>query len=152
MPEWMSFSLIAVALWGVVGLLQKIATNHISADSVLIWDRVGYLVLLPWFLGSTQLQNMSSGNLIIGILAGTTNGLGAWFLYKCLESGANASIAVPLTSLYPLLTVMLAVVFLGERPRPLQWIGIALAMVAGALMSSETLATEEEVQVRRSSQ
>jgi bacterial/archaeal transporter family protein len=146
MTDWVALSLVAVVLWGIVGLLQKITTNHITADAVLIWDRVGYLSILPWLLAHTHLNNLGPRDFLIGTLDGVTNSLGAWFLYASLESGAKASIAVPLTSLYPLLTVILAVGFLGERVRPLQWFGIALAVVAGVLMSLETPApsrTEE---------
>ena len=57
-----------------------------------------------------------------------------------LESGAKASIAVPLTALYPLLTVLMAVVLLGERVSPMQWLGIILAVAAAILMSFETAA------------
>ena len=114
MAEWVTFSLAAVVFWGIMGLLQKLTTNYISADSVLIWDRVGYLVLLPWLLGTTHLNNMGAGDILIGTLDGIANGLGAWFLYASLENGAKASVAVPLTALYPLLTVLLAVLFLGR--------------------------------------
>lgn len=138
MTEWVTLSLLAVMLWGIVGLLQKVTTNYITADAVLIWDRVGYLPLLPWLLATTTLSNLGSRDFLIGTLDGVTNSLGAWFLYASLRSGAKASIAVPLTSLYPLLTVLLAVVFLGERLSPLQWVGIGLAVVAGVLMSLET--------------
>jgi len=142
MAEWVTFSLVAVVFWGMMGLLQKLTTNYISADSVLIWDRVGYLVLLPWLLGTTHLNNMGLGDILIGTLDGIANALGAWFLYASLENGAKASVAVPLTALYPLLTVLLAVLFLGETPRPLQWLGIALAVVAGVLMSREAPAAK----------
>jgi len=142
MAEWVTFSIAAVVCWGIMGLLQKLTTNYISADSVLIWDRVGYLVLLPWLLGTSHLNNMGPGDILIGTLDGIANGLGAWFLYASLENGAKASVAVPLTALYPLLTVLLAVLFLGEKPRPLQWLGIALAVVAGALMSREAPAAK----------
>jgi len=138
MAEWVTLSLVAVVLWGIVGLLQKVTTNYITADAVLIWDRVGYLCLLPWLLATTSLRNLGSRDFLIGTLDGITNSLGAWFLYASLESGAKASIAVPLTSLYPLLTVLMAVSFLGEKVKPLQWFGIALAVVAGVLMSLET--------------
>jgi transporter family protein len=138
MSGWVAFSLIAVCFWGIMGLLQKLSTNYISADSVLIWDRVGYLVLLPWLLGTAYFNNIGPRDVLVGTLVGITNSLGAWFLYASLESGAKASIAVPLTSLYPLLTVLLAVLFLGEKPKPLQWLGIALALVAGVLMSRES--------------
>jgi bacterial/archaeal transporter family protein len=138
MAEWVMLSLLAVVLWGIVGLLQKLSTNYITADAVLIWDRIGYLPLLPWLVATTSLRSLGSRDFLIGILDGITNSLGAWFLYASLESGAKASVAVPLTSLYPLLTVILAVVFLGERVSPLQWVGIGLAVVAGVLMSLET--------------
>lgn len=138
MTNSVTLTLIAVVLWGVVGLLQKVTTNYITADAVLIWDRVGYLCLLPWLLATTSLSNLGSGDLLIGTLAGIANSLGAWFLYASLESGAKASIAVPLTSLYPLLTVLMAMGFLGEKVRPLQWFGIALALIAGILMTLET--------------
>ncbi len=55
MTETIALSLIAVVLWGIVGLLQKVTTNYITADAVLIWDRVGYLCLLPWLLATTVL-------------------------------------------------------------------------------------------------
>ena len=59
-----------------------------------------------------------------------------------------ASVAIPLTALYPLCTVALATVFLKERPTALQWIGIGLAVAAGAMLSYEPApltATEEQV-------
>ncbi len=149
MAEWVTLSLIAVVLWGVVGLLQKVTTNYITADAVLIWDRVGYLPLLPWLLATTSLSNLGSRDFLIGTLDGITNSLGAWFLYASLASGAKASIAVPLTALYPLLTVLMAVGFLGEKVKPLQWFGIALAVVAGVLMSLETPAPPRSEDVVR---
>lgn len=132
-----TLSLVAVMLWGIVGLLQKVTTNYTNADAVLIWDRVGYLCLLPWLLATTSLSHLGYRDLLIGILDGVTNSLGAWFLYASLESGAKASVAVPLTSLYPLLTVLMAMTFLGEKVKPLQWLGISLALAAGILMTWE---------------
>ena len=137
MAEWVTLSLAVIVLWGIVGLLQKVTTNHITADAVLIWDRIGYLSILPWLLVHTHLNGLGPRDFLIGTLDGVTNSLGAWFLYASLESGAKASIAVPLTSLYPLLTVLMAVGFLGEKVKPLQWFGIGLALVAGVLMSLE---------------
>ena len=138
MADWLMLSLVAMVLWGIVGLLQKVTTNRISADAVLIWDRIGYVVILPLLVIHTHLSNLGPKDIIIGTLDGITNSLGALFLYMSLESGAKASIAAPLTALYPLLTVLLAVALLGERVSPLHWIGIILAVVAAVLMSLET--------------
>jgi transporter family protein len=138
MADWLVLSLVAMVLWGIVGLLQKVTTNRISADAVLIWDRIGYVVVLPLLVVNTHINSLGPKDMLIGTLDGITNSLGALFLYMSLESGAKASIAVPLTALYPLLTVLLAVVLLGERVRPLHWVGIILAVVAAILMSFET--------------
>jgi transporter family protein len=138
MADWLLLSLVAMVLWGIVGLLQKVTTNRISADAVLIWDRIGYVVILPLLVVHTHLNNLGPKDMIIGTLDGITNSLGALFLYMSLESGAKASIAVPLTALYPLLTVLLAVALLGERVSRLHWVGIILAVVAAILMSCES--------------
>jgi transporter family protein len=138
MPPWMFYSLLVVVLWGIVGLFQKLGTNRVSANSLLIWLMVGYMLLLPWLLATTPLSVLSSRDLFIGTLAGITNGLGAWYLFASLESGAKASVAVPLTALNPLLTILLAMVFLSERLTGLQWAGILLAIIAGAMISYET--------------
>jgi len=138
MAHWLLFSLIVVTLWGIVGLLQKITTNHISAEAVLIWDRIGYIVILPFLLTGSHLGHLGPKAILIGTLDGVTNSLGALCLYMSLQSGAKASIAVPLTALYPLITVLLAVVFLGERLNGLHWFGVALALLASVLMSTES--------------
>src|SRR5579872_6921449 len=138
MAEWVIFSLATIVFWGIMGLLQKLSTNWISADSVFIWSRLGYIPVLVWLLVITSLHNLTVRDVGLGVLVGLTNGLGAWYLYASLENGAKASVAVPLTSLYPLLTVLLAVAFLREHPKPLQWVGIGLAIVAGVLMSFES--------------
>jgi len=137
MSDWMYFSLIAVVLWGVVGVLQKLGTNRISADSLLIWLMVGYLLLLPWLVWNVDSSQLGTEEIAVGILAGITNGLGAWFLFAALEKGAKASIAVPLTALNPIVTILLALALLTERLTAIQSLGVILAIVAGVLVSYE---------------
>ena len=80
------------------------------------------------------------------------NGLGNWAVFACLEKGAKASVAIPLTALYPLCTIALATIFLHERPSALQWLGIGLALAGGAMLSYETTpvaAPEEQLHCTR---
>ncbi len=137
MTEWMHFSLLAIVLWGTVGLLQKLGTNRVSAPSLLVWVTVGFVVLLPLFMREPNLWAMSKRGVFIGILAGVLNGMGAWFLFASLEKGAKASVAVPLTALYPLVTVLLATFFLAETLTGLQWVAVLLALLSGAMLSYE---------------
>ena len=146
--HWMIYAGIAIVLWGVNGLFMKLGTNRVSARSMVIWVTAGFVVLLPWMWKLTTLSGLSTKVIVVGLLAGAVNGLGNWAVFACLEKGAKASVAIPLTALYPLCTVALATVFLNERPTRLQWVGIALAVAAGAMLSYEpepTASTEEQV-------
>ena len=137
MIHWIVYASFAIVLWGVNGLFMKLGTNQVSARSMVIWVTVGFVVLLPFLWTSTTLAGLSGRVIFVGLIAGTVNGLGNWAVFACLEKGAKASVAIPLTALYPLCTVFLATAFLKERPSPLQWLGIALAVAGGALLSYE---------------
>jgi transporter family protein len=138
MGDWFYYACVATLCWGVVGLLQKLGTNRISSRSLLVWLIVGFVALLPLLWRDAALTRMSWRVLLIGLLGGAANGLGSWALFEALERGAKASVAVPLTALYPLVTIMLARIFLAETLTFRQWIGIALAVAGGAMLSYET--------------
>jgi transporter family protein len=137
MPAWLFYSLFAILLYGIVGLFQKMATNHVSAYSSVVYCTVGYVLLLPWLFVTSGPFTASSLYFFIAALVGLTSHLGTWFLFASLQNGAKASVAIPLTALYPLLTILLARLFLAESLTPLQWVGVILALIAGALMSYE---------------
>jgi transporter family protein len=134
---WLLPALLATVLWGVVGVLQKLGSTRINAASLLIWVTVGYIVALPCFWFGAGIGALSGRALTLGLLAGTVNGLGTWFLFAAFERGAKASVAVPLTALYPLVTVALAFLFLSERLGALEWVGVLLAICAGMMLSYE---------------
>lgn len=135
--HWLTYVGFAIVLWGVCGLFMKLGTNCISARSMVIWVTVGFLVLLPFLWTWTSLAGLSARMITVGMLGGLVNGLGNWAVFASLERGAKASVAIPLTALYPLFTVILATAFLKERPTSLQWLGIALAVAGGAMLSYE---------------
>lgn len=137
MIHWMVYASFAIVLWGVNGLFMKLGTNRVSARSMVIWVTAGFIVLIPFMWKVTTLSGLGPSVILIGLIAGTVNGLGNWAVFACLEQGAKASVAIPLTALYPLCTVALATIFLKERPTALQWLGIALAVAGGAMLSYE---------------
>jgi transporter family protein len=146
--HWVIYASVAIVLWGVNGLFMKLGTNRVSARSMVIWVTAGFVLLLPFLWTTTTLSDLSTRVILVGLIAGAVNGLGNWAVFACLEKGAKASVAIPLTALYPLCTVALATAFLKERPTVLQWIGIALAVAAGAMLSYEpapVTATEKQV-------
>ena len=147
MIHWVVYAGVAIVLWGVNDLFMKLGTNRVSARSMVIWVTAGFVALLPFLWTTTTLSDLSTKMIIVGLIAGTVNGLGNWAVFACLEKGAKASVAIPLTALYPLCTVALATAFLKERPTALQWIGITLAVAGGAMLSYEpapVTATKEQ--------
>jgi uncharacterized membrane protein len=144
----MVYAGIAIAMWGLNGLFMKLGTNCASARSMVIWVTVGFMLLLPFLWIEAGLTGLNPRVILVGLLGGAVNGLGNWAVFACLEKGAKASVAIPLTALYPLCTIALATVFLHERPSVLQWLGIGLALAGGAMLSYETVpvaAPEEQL-------
>ncbi len=137
MSAWLLLALLAAFLWGIVGVLQKLGSARLNAASLLVWVTAGYAVALPCFWWGAMLTSLEPRSLLLGIAAGTVNGLGTWFLFAAFEKGAKASVAIPLTALYPLVTIGLAFFFLSERLTWWEWVGVLLALSGGAMLSYE---------------
>jgi transporter family protein len=69
-------------------------------------------------------------------LTGILGGLGNLAFFLALGKGGEASIVAPVTALFPMVTVLLAVLFLKERLARAQWAGLALAFAAIYLLSA----------------
>jgi bacterial/archaeal transporter family protein len=135
LAPWFWFAVITVLSWGIVGLLQKLSTNFISAESSLIWLGVGFLLLEPLVYPGKALFSYSGWNLTWALLSGVLNALGAWALFSALKSGGKASIVSPFTALYPVVVIALAPFILHESITPLQLVGVACALMAVVFLS-----------------
>lgn len=135
-PLWLWYCMLTLITWGVVGILQKLSTNYISAESSLIWLVVGFLLLEPLFYPGAAVFHYSTTNLAYAILSGLLNALGAWALFAALKSGGKASIVAPLTALYPVVVIVLVPLVLHESVSRLQWAGIACSLIAVLLLSA----------------
>jgi bacterial/archaeal transporter family protein len=135
-PPWFWYAMIVLVCWGIVGVLQKLSTNYISAESSLIWLVVGFLVLQPLLYPGRAVVRYSTHNLVWALLSGLFNALGAWALFAAMKSGGKASIVSPLTALYPLVVVLVAPLVLRESVTILQGVGVFCALVAVVCLSS----------------
>jgi transporter family protein len=135
MPPWFWFTVITLVSWGIVGLLQKLSTNYISAESSLVWLVVGFLLLQPFFYPGAAVLHYSRWNLAWALLSGVLNALGAWALFIAMKSGGKASIVSPVTALYPLVVIVLVPFILHESITRLQIVGVFSALIAVVLLS-----------------
>jgi bacterial/archaeal transporter family protein len=135
---WLWFSLMVLLSWGVLGVVQKMATNFISAESALVWSVVGFLILQPILYDGKSIFIYPTSALAWGVANGIFNALGALTLLLAMRSGGKASIVMPLTAMYPLVVVLLAPVVLHESITRLQAAGVACALVSVFLLSAES--------------
>jgi len=136
-PPWCWPAAAVLLSWGVVGLLQKLSTNFISAESALIWLVMGYVLLLPWLRTSTPISSYSVRSIVFVLASAALNTLGAWALLRAMANGGKASIVVPLTAVYPVVVVISAPVILHESITLVQGIGVLCALTSVVLLSTE---------------
>ena len=113
---WLLLPLAAVVLWGITALMQKVATNHISAQSSAIWFLAAFIpvagVLLLYYPLETSVKPAAWG---LAMLMGFMLALGNLTILLAFSSGGKASIITPLAGLYPLVSIPIALVAFGER-------------------------------------
>jgi transporter family protein len=138
MHLWLGFAITALVLWGITGVTQKLSTNRISSERSFLWFCWAMVALSAAVLVVAR-PHWGLGTLAVAcsVAGGALNGLGAWTSFRALESGGKASIVISLISLYPLLTVLLAVLLLGERLTWTQTAGAVTAIAAAILLSME---------------
>ena len=136
---WLIYALAALFFWGGSGVTQKLATNSVNARQAFLWFCGAMVILTLALLPFFPLDwGLTPGLALLAITGGTLNGLGVVTSFAALERGGKASIVTPLTCLYPLVTILLAVATLGERPRPVHIVGMVLATVSGVLLTIES--------------
>lgn len=135
---WLGFAVLALIFWGITGVTQKLSTNFISSERSFLWFCWAMVALSTAVLFVSRPHGgMGTMVMLSSIAGGTLNGMGAWTSFRALESGGKASIVISLISLYPLLTVGLAIVLLRERLSLLQTAGAVVAIAAAILLSME---------------
>jgi uncharacterized membrane protein len=77
----------------------------------------------------------SPKGIFYGILNGVLSGLGGLTLFAAYHTNGNTSLITASTSLYPVITVVLAVVILRERLGAIQVVGLGFAAAAIVIFS-----------------
>lgn len=139
MPKWLFYCVITVLIWGVWGIVTKKASEVGALETQILFS-IGLIPPALLALASKDLRvgtNLKRG-FWFGFLTGVFGGIGNIAFFAALNQGGNASIVYPLTAIYPLVTVLLAWLWLKERLNGIQVAGIGIALVALLLLSGNT--------------
>ncbi|MCU1371615.1 MAG: protein of unknown function transrane, partial [Ilumatobacteraceae bacterium] len=116
----------------VGGLAARRTSPLLTAFGAQLTGLVVLLVAMP-LLGTTA---PAAHDLAFGAIAGVFGGTGIVLLYRALAAGPM-SVVAPTTALAASVVPILSGVLLGERPGPLAFAGIAVSLVAVALITRE---------------
>ena len=136
MERYIVLALIAMVLFGVNGLLFKIALSHIDPISLSLTNFIvaaaGTFVYWFFFVTDKQITSVGIG---YGFLVGTISVAALALALMALQIG-NVSVANTLTrALSAAVTVILAIIFLGEKLTLTKGAGVVFAIIAAVLLA-----------------
>jgi bacterial/archaeal transporter family protein len=137
MPAWFAWSLLALVSWGVWAIVARVIGDALSPAQSQALSTLGMLpiiAILP-FIGRKQTSRNPRKGVATALVAGILSCLGNVTYYHALNRGEKAATVVPLTAMYPLVTIVLAVFLLRERLSRFQLCGIAFSVWAIYLLN-----------------
>jgi len=136
MPKWLLYCFLSILFFGVWGLVSKAAIDLVSPFQGQILFSIG---LVPIGVIAAMSKDIGAGNKFrgagYGFLTGIFGSIGNIAFFEALNHGGKASTVVPVTAMYPLVTVMGALLLLREKLNWVQLCGVALALGALILFS-----------------
>ena len=130
MESWFLWTVLALLTFGLWGFFPKLAVNYINPASALVYQVIGGIIvgIIGLSLMGFRPQTHPLG-IFFALLTGITGVLGTFFYYAAATRG-QISIVVSLTALYPVITILLATVFLHEMLTFRQVTGLCFAIAA----------------------
>ncbi len=124
--------------FGTADFIAKLATSKIGfLRTALFMQVIGSFFVLPFALQGFTRLIPNPWAVLGGVLLGVINAFATLSLYKGFEVG-RLSIVSPIASSCPVVSILLAVLFLGESITEERLLGIGLVIVGVILVSLQT--------------
>ncbi|MGC2161380.1 MAG: DMT family transporter, partial [Silvibacterium sp.] len=129
-------SMACVLCWGGWAMLSKLGSREIPPETMQFLFTVGTIPVCVVLLIARRfkMENSPKG-ISYGVLNGVLSGVGGLALFAAYHTNSNTSLVTSATALYPMVTVVLAVLILRERFRPVQAFGLVFAAIAIIIFS-----------------
>jgi uncharacterized membrane protein len=134
---WFLFALVTTVFWGIWGAFIEIPekAGFPATLGYVVWS----LTMIPCALVALRIikwkPETDKRSVFLGMVVGLLGAGGQLILFEALREGP-AYIVFPFISLFPVLTIILSVIFLKEHTTKRHWAGIFLAIVAGVFLSN----------------
>jgi transporter family protein len=135
MKPWVVYSALTLLCWGVWGVFSKLASNYARPRQTLLFQAVGVMVFAVMVLAIERFQiERSPMGFGWSVAAGFTTFAGFLAFFAAVDKG-KVSTVIALSSLYPVVTIVLSVLLLHEKITPREGLGIVLALAAGWVLA-----------------
>ncbi len=136
MKEWILPTVGTFICWGLWSFIPKITTKYIDPRSAIIFEVIGGIVLSIIVLSVTNFRlEIHPRGIALAGMAGLVGFVGALCFLFAVSRGP-VSIIAPLSALYPILSVSLAIIFLNETVTIKHGLGIFFAVLAVVCVST----------------
>jgi drug/metabolite transporter (DMT)-like permease len=129
------FALLPIGFWGITGFLQKLSTDDIPGERSTLWFLVAFIPAAVLILLNQPVGPKPAKIWISVVALGFFFALGNLAILLAFARGGKASIITPLTALYPIVSIPLAVAGFNEKILPREIGGILLALGSVAALS-----------------
>jgi bacterial/archaeal transporter family protein len=132
--DWRFLIVVYLCLTGIWGVLIKIASNYLNPYTMSFvaltsaWVTVGVISF-------SKLNWQSNIGIAMAAICGCLGGVSALLFYRILKM-APASIVIPISSLYIVVTVILSYFFLCEPIGVKKIFGVIFGLIAIALLAT----------------
>jgi drug/metabolite transporter (DMT)-like permease len=134
--KWFWCMLFCLACWGPWALFSKLGSIEIPPLGMQFLFTIGGLpVAIAVLIGQKFKLERSRKGILYGLAVGLLSAAGTFAFFGAYHSGGNASVITTATGLYPMVTVILAVLILHERLTRLQILGLGFATAAFIIFS-----------------
>lgn len=125
-----------IVFWGLWGFFSKLAVEKIGLQMAIFSYVMSLVILIPYLLLTNHLLPLKTDPMGItyAILAGASVGIASIFIYTLLGM-RPAGITVAMTALYPIVTILLSMIFLRETLTATQGFGLILGIIALVLLN-----------------
>ncbi len=130
-------ALASALFYGAGDFTGGLATRRAGTLTVVVLSQLSGLLLLGLVMPLLPPATAARSDLLWGVCAGLTGGIGVALLYHAL-SIARMAVVAPTTAVCAVIIPVAVSVLLGERPAPMALAGIALGIGSIVLVSQQT--------------
>lgn len=134
--RWFWYSMLAILSWAGWVFSAKFGSDQLPPNTEQFVAAFGFLLLGIVVFATMRFRvERSRKGFIYGVICGVLLASGAIASFAAYRTGANTAVVTTLTAMYPMVTVVLAMLILRERLNRFQTLGILFAIAAMVIFS-----------------